>query len=388
MGTRESVLVSQTYSTNIYTGGGTNYLIQTPTGVLYLVYIDTNADAAFKKSTDGGLTWSNSTVLKAATVVQLSVWYDRWSGIDADVIHVSYSDSSSDDVFYRSIDTGNSDTLSAEVVIFAGASTANPGPAMSISRARGGYLSILFDIDNGAEKGFYKSTDAGANWSAMTDGNEAGSDKYILLPGWAADNQDMMAFFWDSSADEISRKLYDDSGNSWAETSIASSMVDVLVAASFSHMDAFVDIANSQNVLVAWSAVDAENADLRCWAVTESTITEKTNVVLNSTDDQGLTAVGLNTQTGYWHVFYAGKSDGSETWSTAVNIYTKISKDGGTTWGDELQLTDTTRSTAWLITCPRFTGQYICCFHSAGTMPELMLNVSTKQPRATYLIGV
>src|SRR3990167_1377516 len=48
-------------SANIFTGAGVEYLIQTPEGALYCVYIDNFTDVLFKKSSDGGRTWSRST---------------------------------------------------------------------------------------------------------------------------------------------------------------------------------------------------------------------------------------------------------------------------------------------------------------------------------------
>ena len=99
--------------------------------------------------------------------------------------------------------------------------------------------------------------------------------------------------------------------------------------------------------MVAWSTVDAANADLRSWTITNSAITEKTNVVLNSTDDQGLCAISLNTTTGDWYVFYAGTSDGARTWTASNVVAYKVSTDGGTTWGSENVLLSTGTSTLY-----------------------------------------
>jgi len=142
------------------------------------------------------------------------------------------------------------------------------------------------------------------------------------MPGWGADNQDAMMFYYDRSATEISVKYYDDSANSWSETSIATtiSLPDHTSATSLGHMNATVDLTNSQNLLVFWTAVDTLNADLRCFKVTQSSQTETaTNVVLNSTDDQGFAAISI-TKNGYWDVYYAGKSDGSELYNTVLNM--------------------------------------------------------------------
>jgi hypothetical protein len=310
----------------------------------------------YVKSTDNGLTWSAPTTVSAggAAVRAFSVWYDRWSNISADLIHIAWVDDTTDDVLYRNLNAASSDTLSSETQVFAGSTTA-AGATVSITRARGGNLGCIFNIDAGAEDGFARSVDVGANWVAKADPTEAAVDLWIMLPGWGADNQDLICIFWDASADEISRKVYDDSADSWAETSISGSMSE---NASFANFAATVDITNSCNVLIAWNATDTSNADLLCWTVTEAAITGKTDVVTNGTDDQGFAGLGIDTDTGSWYAYYAGKSDGSEQIvagiATGVNVYYKISTDSGATWGAETALTNSPGNLYTLMACPRF----------------------------------
>ena len=380
MATRADVLFAQTTGLIQFNGGGTQYVVQKANGDLFLFYVDSGSDVAFKSSTNNGITWSNPTVVFAGTVTALSVWYDRWSDIASDMVRVAYTESATDDTLYRGVDI--SDTAlpvqGTQTSIFAGVSTATGGN-LSITRARGGNLYCHTMLDAGAEGGFYRSTDAGATWGSRTVNETlATTDQIILLPGWGADNQDIMAFFWDASANEISRQLHDDSANTWSETSIAASMTDQVATIAFPHFAATVDIANSQNLLVAWSNVDTLNSDLRCWTVTDSAITEVTNVVLNSTDDQGLTAIGIDTTTGYWYVFYGGKSDGSEVYLTNINIYYKISTDSGTTWGSETLLTTRLRDRTWLICTPRFVNHFGVAFHSDVSLDEI--HYSAKLP--------
>lgn len=370
-----------------YDGGGTNYVVETPSA-LYVVYVDTNSDVAFRKSTDGGITWSAATVIFAGTTTALSVWYDRWSNISAGLIHCAYTESGGDDTLYRSIDTESADALGTQTTIFAGGTTAGGGQ-VSITRARGGNLYCRTCIDAGAEGGFFRSEDVGATWGSRTV-NEAlaTTDQMILLPGWAADNQDIMAFFWDAGSDEISRQLYDNSANSWAETSIAGTMLDRTASNDFPHWYAAVDITNSRNLLVAWSAIDAANADLRCWHVTEGAITEVTNVVLNSTDDQGFCAIAVDANTGHWHVYYLGKSDGSETFQTSLNLYRKISNDSGSTWGAETVMVDNLANHRWLACTPRFSRKPFAVTGQSGAAIHLIGYLEAASPRASFQLGL
>lgn len=398
---RAEVLVAQSPTSIQRNGAGTNYLVQTPSGVLYCVYADSGSDIAFKKSTDGGKTWSRPTIVFAGTATHLSIWYDRWSNISAGLIHIVYSESATDDTLYRTVDTESSDALSTQRVIFAGTSTLSGGH-LSVTRAVGGNVYCKTVIDAGTEGGFYRLPNANVPsgaWDAARTVDEviATQDQMILVPDFdAADNQDIMAIFWDGSAEEISRKLYDDSANSWSETSIATSMTDLVAVTAFPFFNIAVDIANTQIILVAWSAADAVNADLRCWTVDSGSITEVTNVVQNSTDDQGLCAITLDTATGYWWVFYGGKSDGSETWASAVNLYCKVSTDSGSTWGPETPLTDVgtgvfARNLTWLAACPRWSGAFgmpPALFIDETTITEIRASVDLHQPRATMQIGI
>ena len=396
MGKRADIQVSATTGLVHFNGGGTNYLVQTPTGVLYFVYIDALSDVTWKKSSDGGFTWTTPVNVFSGTATALSVWYDRWSNISAGLIHCAYTESATDDTLYRTINTESSDALSTQTVIFAGASTL-AGGCLSICRAVGGNVYCATMIDAGTEGGFFRLPNAnvpnGAWDAARTTVFEAVTqDQVILTPGFAADTQDIMAFFWDASANEISRKIYDDSANSWAETSIATSMTDQAAATSFPHFAAAVDITNSRSLLVAWSAVDTLNADLRCWHITEGAITEVTNVVLNSTDDQGLCGICLDTLTGYWWVYYGGISSGGETYLTSINVYCKCSTDTGTTWGAETKLTILAADITWLATVPcvlfRLPDPPPVLWHNDTLDDELRINLSLSQPAARLLIGL
>jgi len=390
------IAVAQVFAaTGLNAGAATQYLIQTPTGVLYCVFMDINQDLAFKKSSDGGLSWTMGTVIFTGTIISHSIWYDRWSGISAGLIHCAYSESGGHDTLYRTIDTESSDALSTQTTIFAGTSVSLAGSFLSISRARGGNVYCRTQIDNGTEGGFYRLPNANVPngaWDAARTINEAAAslDMMILLPGFAADNQDMLAIFWDASANEVSRQLYDDSANTWAETSITAGPLDSPASTAFPNFAAAVDLTNSKHIVGFWTAVDTANADLLMKTVDESTITALTDGVLNSTDDQGLTAICLDLQTGFYWLFYVGKSDGSETYPTAVNVYCKCSQDGGTTWGAETQLTTVAGTIRTLYTIPRlYSGPPIVAYGLDTTNEDLIKIIfDLGIPKGTYQLAI
>lgn len=385
----ENALSNNASGANMY--NASNYIIQTTGGVIYAFYVDDNTDPGYKKSTDWGQTWGSFVQLKACSCTQIAVWADWWSGITATAyIHVCYTDSGADDTYYRTIDTANSDTLGTERTVFAGSSTASGG-TLSVCRARGGNVMVAVCIDAGAEYDTRKTVDLGVNWTSPAEVLEgATTDQVILAPGWGADNQDMMAFFMDASADELSVKFYDDSGDSWSETSLSGSISDNNIASFYS---VAVDLTNSQNLVATWTAYDTANADLRIWKVTEAAQTELTNVILNSTDDQAFCSIGVDMNSSKWVVMYAGSSDGAETYASALNIYCKTSVDGGSTWGSEEALTTLPLSSLiFFYGTPRFYNfpSFLRSQYDSGSyVNKLSINTPlTIRPRATFQLGM
>lgn len=565
-------------------GGGFNHIVQATNGALYAIVSNSWGDVNYLKSTDGGLTWSPPISVFAGTLTAMAVWYDRWTpGLTSDYIHIVYTESGGSDTLYRTINTASSDALSTQTTIFAGASTATDGH-LAVTRARGGNVYCKTVIDAGVEGGFYRLPNANVPngaWDAVRTINEtlATQDQVILMPWFTADNQDIILLHWDASADEISYQIYDDSANTWSETSIAGTMVDVARTTSGPHYAACCHTTNSEVLMVAWSNTDVAAAELSFWTITDdsgsatfnsgsgswtvptgvtsvviecwgaggggsggganflesgagggggayllktqavtpgdsvaysvgaigtggtsgwnigtnggdstcttysltagggkasvtlptnagvggtatggdtntsgtngtaggspangtggaganggaggtasgeagtapggggaggtdlgpnaggngaagrvsftytvTTVTQGTSVVASSTDDQGACAIGYDATTNEIYVFYCGKTDGSETWFTAVNIYYKISTDGGTTWGPETQLTPAVRSIPAIFCCPRtLKGPPLVMFldYSQTAQPSWTCPAPYVQPQSQSMI--
>jgi hypothetical protein len=340
----------------------------------YYFYIDSNSNLFWTKSNNLGLSWNDPTaVTSGLTITNLSVWFDKWTpGNTGTLIHLAYIDSGADDVLYRNLDV-STQTLGTQTVAFAGSTTGTVvNTCIALTRAIGGNLYCLLDIDGGTEIDFVRSVDVGANWTSRT-GTAEGADYFLLAPGFAADTQDIICIFWDRSASEISRKLYDDSANSWAESSIAGTMTAIASTTCVPQFSITVDDANNKILLAAWSNRDTANADLRFWTIDESTITEGTNIVLNSTDDQQMCALSLATDTNTIYAFYGGKSDGSETAGASINLYYTTSTDGGTTWGAETQVTEGLRNFDMLFACPVITGDMLVTYQSQNVGPDIIM---------------
>jgi hypothetical protein len=200
-------------------------------------------------------------LIKTTVVRGSSIWFDKWTpGDSGTVIHIAYFESSTHDVFYRALDTAT-DTLGTEITVFAGASAGTTDAlCISVTKSKAGRILVGFDIDGGTETGFYKSDDFPVTaFTVKADLNEATSDYYLLYPGNDADTADIYAVYWDRSADEISLKVYDDSGDAWGETSIATSMTDLGSSVASPQFAAAVRNSDGHLILVAWTVADVLN---------------------------------------------------------------------------------------------------------------------------------
>lgn len=300
----------------------------------YVIYLDPSNTLVYRKTADGGATWGNPVDITASTgIAKASIWYDKWTTGDAGTkIHCAYLDSNTDNTYYRDLDTSD-DGLGDEITVADDAlyDTRDWNNAcVDITKARGGYLYIGYWGATFGEKGFYRSTDDGANWASradVTDGNAV--DRIILMPGNEADNQDIWCIYWDVSANEITLKIYDDSGNTWAsETSIGADMV---APANYYQMSAAPRQDDDHVILAAWSEIDAATADLKVWDIGGSgSITAKTNIITD-TAEIAQAAVMINQQNDDIYVAYIKGG----TFESTVDIKYKKSADGGGSWGGE-----------------------------------------------------
>lgn len=360
------------------TGGSTNYMISASNGYLYNICVGPASDIMFRKSIDHGISWGYPVKISGAiSATQLSVWYDGWSNIPDGLIHVAYVESVSDDVLYARIDTLNDDDYIPSSVAYSGSSTA-ANATLSICRAYGGNLYIVYNIDGGVEDGFVTSSiNTGSTWTAGTFPIENAADHYMLMPGWNVDTNDVQLFFWDISTNEISVKRYDASADSWAETLISTGMAELSLTTAWPNFCAVPNFSGSNNILAAWSNTDAAGAKLRCWEVTDTSYTELTNIVPNSSGEQGLVALTIDTGSSVWYAYYTGKSDGSEVWSSRVNVYYKTSSDFGTSWGPETKFStfisgssnDSGADIRWLATNPIGwnSNQYVSVYDNSAS---------------------
>ncbi len=326
-------------TTQIHGRMGRSLVVLSNLTTLYHFYKDVNADLAYTKSTDSGVSWGTAVVVKTGTVSSFEVWYDQWTtGIAGTVIHCAYIDAGAHDVFYRSLETAT-DTLGTETTIFAGASVAS-NPKVSISEAIGARLVCAYNLDEGSEEGFATSVDAGANWVVKASPGETTTDDFLLFPGNETDTQDVWLLYMDRSANALTVKTYDDSGDSWSESTTIFTVVEPASPEAFpQYFGGAIDPDDNHLIIAAWNATDTAGADIDVADFNgAASITALTDALVNA---DNCCILGIQVRAGgQINIYQGGKSDASDApsgtfGSSRIGLYRMQSTDDGATWASQ-----------------------------------------------------
>ncbi|MBA7634674.1 hypothetical protein ES703_42264 [subsurface metagenome] len=306
----------------------------------YVIYLDSGGNLVWSKTEDGGANWSAANELVPGYVRAYDCCADWQTAGDAGTkIHIAVVEDATDTVSYIYLDTSDDSEGALDPIEAAqgsGSISANAGRdyhQISITKTRGGNIAVAFRYkDNLLANfyGFYTSPDGDA-WTSEASPWEADIDYILLFPANLADNQDLWAVFWDKSANELSLKTYDDSGDSWVaigEQLISGSMFD---NADYLQMDGVIRLSDEHLILAAWNLYDNVSAALKVWDITDAgTITAKTNVITDE-GETFLVSVFVNQDNDDIYVAYASGTSAGDT----VQVFYQKSDDGGGTWGGE-----------------------------------------------------
>ncbi|MDX9738932.1 MAG: sialidase family protein [Candidatus Dojkabacteria bacterium] len=290
----------------------------------------------YRKTSNGGTTWGNPLSIAAANgTTSLAIWYDQWTPGDTTgtKIHVAFSDDTTDDYYYSSLDTSDDSFILPKAVLLGTAITeAQTGPP-SITKGVGGDLFLTGQFTTTAGGQVAKSINNGVTWTDATPSgwstNQA--DQIQLLP--LLTGGDIIAIKAQIADHTIRYQVYDEAttdtwAGSWSNigTLVDNTTYDQWFSASLrkSTGDIFLSfsnyIANAANDIEFWSFDDSSRG---------SGFTQKTNV-LNDTLSAISPVPFINENNGDVYVAYL-----SGTLADQMSVYFKSSTDGGTTWSDQ-----------------------------------------------------
>jgi hypothetical protein len=307
-----------------------------------ILFLDAGQDLHFARTTDKGANW-NDTEIELGTVRQLAAWYDKETpGDNGTLIHCAWLDATdadtNRDARYLTIDVSDASVGTIRTVdgtLSLPASSAFN--RIAITKTISGNIIVAISSSTVPEIACYKSSDNFATpGTAIADVFEDGAERdwVLLFPAATADDADCCALFWDISANEISLRVYDDSGDAWTEKSISGSMT---ADTTHMNMDASVRHSDSKILGAAHSNDDDAGDDIITFELTvddpnaaNCTVTAKTKVVTDQAESAQV-AVWINQQTDQVRIAYLKGG----TWTGLVDVVYHISNDGMGTWGGE-----------------------------------------------------
>jgi len=306
------------------------------TSVGYVFYIDSTPNLVYRKTTDGGNTWSAAVTISAVTIpaTKVSVWFDKWTTGDTGTkIYISWICYATNGACFRTLDTATDTFVAAAISVYTTVYVDSTNDwrsrSISITKSRGGNLYLKFDLSSlAAGKRFYRSTDGGVNWTSRTNYTTTSYvDNQRVFPANLADSNDIWCL---SSADDgeydFDLLTYDDSADSWSAATIND---NVRGHNSYNNFwDGAIRQSDGHLICAVWNMRDDAAADLLCYDITnEGTITAKTNVITNLAESVAA-AVGVTTGGDIYVGYLSGTA-----WGSAIAAKYKKSTDGGTTWG-------------------------------------------------------
>ncbi|MBL4593764.1 MAG: hypothetical protein JKX68_08125 [Flavobacteriales bacterium] len=306
------------------------YWLDEDIGIVF--HMDGDTDVSFARTINAGTSWA-ITEIQAGDSLGMAVWYDKETDDTGDLVHVVWWDSGTENLLYCNVDISDGSVSTIVTVANYTGTTTRINNRFAITKARNGNL--ILSHSSAATDRTYKSTDGGTNWTSITAIGESNRnpDYLLFFPANTGDDADIASMYWDASSSEISIKMYDDSANTWTETSVSTSMSFDTV---FTNWDGALRHSDGHIIFAAHTNNNHGSDDLKVWdltvdSISSPTVTAKTNIFTN-VNDAAQAAVIINQQNDDVYIAYIYGSG----WTSSTNIYYKLSTNGGTSWGTEV----------------------------------------------------
>lgn len=307
-----------------------------------IIHVDSSKSMHYNYTDDNWATWSTGLgdVLWQGDAEHFAVWFDRQTPGDSGTkVHVIGLDSDTGNLYYENIDIVS--RVQGGVKTVAGSLTISGLPNQNrccITKTVSGNLVVGYSTQT--EIGCHGSNDLFvSDNNTLADVYETATeeDYVVLFPAETADDDDAVAMFWDRSAAEISLKMYDNSADTWTETSVATS---VYADAYHINMGGAVRHSDGHVIGAAHSNDDSTGDNLLVWdftvdSISAPTVTSKTNV-FSSQAESAQVAVLINQDNDY--IYIAHLKGG--TWQSSVDVAYNESQDGGATWESVVQISE------------------------------------------------
>lgn len=331
---------------NLYISTASGQLIWGPywsDGDTAVVVIDNNvSDPTMVRTTDRGANWS-TTVIQLRVCQAIGCWFDKETpGDTGTLLHVAYSDSTTEIVYYVTIDVSDGTIGTIREIATSITSTAAPASnQVLVSKAVNGTVMVAWTTTTSFA--CQTSTD---NFATNNDTrgdcyeDAAATDFVLLFPANVADG-DMGCIFMDKSANAVTVKMFDSSADTgtgtWTETAIEGSIVE---NNNFINMGVAVRHSDNHVILALHTNDDISTDDLHVWDITPDSIaspgvTALTDVFTNQGESSGVCVLVDQNNDDLFIAYLKGG-----TFLSLVDVVGTKSSDGGSTWDTETTINE------------------------------------------------
>jgi hypothetical protein len=306
----------------------------------YKFFRDAPGYCVYRKTTDGGASWSATTTVDAqADCIAISVWYDKWTpGSASTSIHIATLDTSAGDVFYNRLDTSG-DTLllgtAATSTALAQGGTMTAGAnQVSITRGTDGtiYVSSIDASDSYVQE-CTVSCNRPSNWSETGVNPFGRTNNYALLA--PLPNGNILAIHRDIVLEDMGSKVWNNGAGTW-DVATTTFDVDARDNATYDVGMAMAVSPTTGDIYLAYTASNTTpgtDDQIRTAVYSGGAWTSKT--VVSSSTVLGLTnvAIALDTSNDDVYVAYTAQATGNV--AATANVLWKKSTNGMVNWGFE-----------------------------------------------------
>ncbi len=306
----------------------------------YKFFVDAPGYCVYRKTSDGGVTWSSTTTVDAQVdCLAISVWYDKWTPGDTGTqIHIATIDGNPDDVWYNRLDT-NGDTLllgytPVSVSTTQGGTLTTGANQVSITKATNGtiYTASIDGSDSFVMRCSGTCNIAG-NWS------EAGTNPFGLTGNYALlaplPGGDILAIHRDIVLEDMGSKVWNNGTGAWdvATTTFDTHAPDNTTYDVGMAMTVHPTTGDIYLAYIASSTALGLDDQIRTAIYSGGSWTVKEEVVRYT--EKGLTnvAIGLDTTNDDVYVAYSARTVLATL--ASGNVYWRKSTDGMNTWSFE-----------------------------------------------------
>lgn len=312
------------------------YWISTSIGACFYRGDSTDFTLRMARTINGGVSWTETDIIPSVPFVSFfDCWFDiQTPGYSGTIIHIAYLDADNDEARYLTVDLSDATVSSIDVITTIDVDGVSANNRIYLTQTRNGNLVTTFQSANANLT--YKSTNGGTSWSSIALLMEASSvdDAIRMFPANTGDDSDVCALFMDFSANTLSIKMYDDSANTWTETSVSAAYANVS-STDDRVLDASLRISDGHIIAVANNRQNDSLHDMNSYDINPNSISsvpfiEKAEVITNS-DTHGGCGIIIDQNTDDVYICYLKGG----TWATALDVYYRKSTDDLTSWGTE-----------------------------------------------------